>query len=53
MGIEVVAIVAKVQCLTTLVAREIVRFSIRPIDGGVILFAFMSEAFFGVKNASN
>ena len=49
MGTEVVAIVAKVQCETASVARELVRFSSRPIDGGVIFLVFFSEAFFGLK----
>ena len=47
------AIVAKVQRETTSVAREIVRSSSGPIDSGVTFFAFFSEAFFGLKNASN
>ena len=28
-------------------------FQVEPIDGGVIFIAFVSETFFGLKNASN
>ena len=52
MGILVVGIVAEVQCQTTSVARELVRFSSSPIDG-VNFIAFVSAAFFGLKDASN
>ena len=48
-----VAIIAKVQCYITSVARELVRFSTWPIDSGVIFVASFSEPFFGLKNASN
>ena len=51
-GTYVVAIVAKAQCCTTSVARELVRFSSGPVDGGVIFLAFFSDALLGWKNAS-
>ena len=49
-GMRVVGVVAEVQCLPTLVARELARFASCRVDGGVLFIAFVCEAFIGLND---